>query len=125
MKTATKHVEERGEELFSNKMSDKACDFASSALFPAPLSLSDVAGSGHLAANLKSLQTQYLLTGSSAIVSGPHGRHFISPLGPSGVSIILRGGTSIAKLLTDEEMKAQTGYVAGLRPPRPDVERML
>ena len=49
MKTITKHVEEKGGELFSNKMSHKAYGFASSALFPAPLSLSDEAGSAHLA----------------------------------------------------------------------------
>ena len=125
MKTITKHVEEKGGELFSNKMSHKAYGFASSALFPAPLSLSDEAGSAHLAANLKSLQTQYLLTESSAIVNGPHGRHFTSPLGSSGISIILWGGTTITQLLIDEEMEAQTGYVAGPRPAWPDVERTL
>ena len=59
-------MEERGGELFSNKMFDKACGFASSALLPAPLSLSDEADSAYLAANPKSLQTQYLLTGSSS-----------------------------------------------------------
>lgn len=106
-------MEERGGELFSNKMFDKACGFASSALLPAPLSLSDEADSAYLAANPKSLQTQYLLTGSSSIINRPHGRHFISPLGSSGISIILWGGTTIAQLLTDEEMKAQ---VAGPRP---------
>ena len=119
------NVEERGGELFSHKMFDKACGFASSALLPAPLSLSDEADSAYLAADPKSLQTQYLLTGSSSIINRPHGRHFTSPLGPSGISIILWGGTTIAQLLTDEEMKAQTGYVAGPRPLWPDVERTL
>ena len=40
-------MEERGGELFSNKMFDKACGFASSALLPAPLSLSDEADSAY------------------------------------------------------------------------------
>lgn len=92
----------------------------------APPGLSDEAGSAHVSASLASLQTQHLLVGPGAVVNGPHGRHFTSPVGSSDNSIIIGGGgTIITQLFTDEEMKAQTGYMAGLRPPAWNVERAL